>query len=70
MGSSVTLDGTSYWQPSLKDSHDYIIQSNTNLSIRLKKWLSVTSSLNYNRFARTNRENLLVNFGLVAETYF
>ncbi|MBX3257081.1 MAG: DUF481 domain-containing protein [Chitinophagaceae bacterium] len=66
----ISWDGTHFWQPSLERIDDYIIKSSTSVSIRLRKWLSITSALTYNKFSRTGRENLLVSFGLTAETYF
>lgn len=66
----VVLDGVHFWQPSLERFDDYIIRSNSALSIKLRKWLSLTTALIYNKLSRTNRENLLVNFGLSAEKYF
>lgn len=66
----IVLDGWHYWQPSLSGFDDYIIKSYNSLTLKLRKWLGVTTALNYNRLSRTNRENLLLNFGLTAETYF
>lgn len=66
----VILEGVHFWQPSLERFDDYIIRSNSSLSVKLRKWLSLTTALTYNKLSRTNRENLLVNFGLSAEKYF
>ena len=66
----IVLDGGHFWQPSLSGFDDYIIRSYNTLTLKLRKWLGITTSLNYNRLSRTNRENLLLNFGLTAETYF
>lgn len=66
----ITWDGMHFWQPSLVKFDDYIIRSTSNISVKLKKWLSLTSSLTYNKLSRTSRENLLVSFGIVAENYF
>lgn len=66
----ITWDGMHFWQPSLVKFDDYIIRSTSNISIKLKKWLSLTSSVTYNKLSRTNRENLLISFGLTAENYF
>lgn len=66
----VSWEGMHFWQPSILKFDDYIIRSTTSVSIKLRRWLSVTSALTYNRFSRTNRDNLLVSFGLTAETYF
>lgn len=66
----VTLDGSDFLQHSLADKKDYIIKSNTNIAIRLVKWLSFTTSLTYNKITKTERENLLLTFGLTVEKYF
>jgi len=66
----IVLDGSHFWQPSLSSINDYILRSNTTLSIKLRKWLSIGSTLTYNKISRTKRENLLFSFGLTAETYF
>lgn len=66
----LTLDNTDFLQHSLADKKDYIIKSNTTLSIKLKKWLSFTSALTYNKLSVTDRENLTCTFGLTLENYF
>ena len=66
----VVLEGNNFWQPSLSYKEDYIIKSSTTLSVRLQKWLSFSSSLIYNQFNLSGRENLLLNFGLTFEKYF
>ncbi|RYY61842.1 MAG: DUF481 domain-containing protein [Chitinophagaceae bacterium] len=66
----VSLEGSHFWQPSFSNSKDYIIRSTTGLSLKLKSWLSVTGAVTYNKYSRTDRENLLVNFGFVAENVF
>lgn len=66
----VVLDGTHYWQPSFLDGNDYIIKSNTTLTIKLRKWLGITAAVAYNRFNRTKKDNLLFNYGITMEKYF
>jgi hypothetical protein len=66
----VTIDGTDFLQHSLSDGSDYIIKSLTTVSVKLRKWLSFTSSVTYNKVNLTQRENLLINFGITAERYF
>lgn len=66
----ITLDGTHFLQNSLSSGDDYIIKSVSTLGIRLKKWLSLTSSLNFNKVNRTRRETLFMNYGLMFEQYF
>ncbi len=66
----VTIEGMHFWQPSFERFDDYIVRSNAAVSVKLRRWLSLTSALTYNYISRTERENLLINFGLVAESFF
>lgn len=66
----VVIDGSDYIQNSFSDKNDYIIRSNTNVSVKLNKWLSFTTALTYNRLNLTGTENLLFNYGLRLETWF
>jgi hypothetical protein len=66
----ITIDNTDFVQHSLEDKKDYILKSNTTVSLKLRKWLSFTVALTYNKLSITNRENLNCNFGLTAERYF
>jgi hypothetical protein len=64
------LDGLHFFQNSLSYKNDYIIKSNTTASLKLRKWLNLTTAVNYNKLSRTHRENLLITFGLTVEQYF
>ncbi len=66
----VTINGMGFYQNSLSNSKDYIIKSNVGLKIKLIKWVSIGTTLNYNRFNRTGRENLLFQYGLDIDAYF
>jgi hypothetical protein len=66
----IIIDGSDFLQNSLDRRSDYIIRTTTNLSFKLNKWLSLTSSLNYNRQNRTQSDNLLFTYGLTVEKYF
>jgi hypothetical protein len=66
----IEFNGTNLLQNAIKRDNDYIINSVNSLSFRLRKWLSLMASINYNRVARTDRENLLFTVGLSAEKYF
>jgi hypothetical protein len=66
----IVLDGTHYIQNALNYKRDFIIKTNANLSIRLRKWLSITASMTYNQVSRTQRENMLINYGITVEKYF
>ena len=66
----IVLDGVHFWQQSFSSWDDYILKSVSSLSVKLKKWLNVTSSLNYNKVNRTHSKNLLFTIGLSADYYF
>lgn len=66
----VVVDGNHFLQNSLSHGNDYNIKSNNSLSIMLKKWLSITAAMSYNKLNRTGRENLLFNYGFTIEKYF
>lgn len=66
----IILNGSNFFQNSLSNGDDYIIQSINSLSVKLRKWLSFTTAVTFNKVSRTNRENLLLTFGLTAEKYF
>lgn len=66
----IVIEGYDFLQHALSDRKDYIIKSNTSLSVKLKKWLSLTSAVTYNKLSATGRENLLVTYGISIERYF
>ncbi|MES2893235.1 MAG: DUF481 domain-containing protein [Bacteroidota bacterium] len=66
----VSFESTSFLQNALQKNDDYIFNSTNTLSIKIAKWISLTSMLKFNKVNRTNRENLLLTFGLTAEKYF
>jgi len=66
----VTLEGAHFWQQALSSWEDYIIKSNTTLSIKLKNWLSLTAALTYNKLNINKKENLLLSVGLTFDKHF
>lgn len=66
----IVLDGFHLLQNSFADKSDYIAKSVSTLTFKVRKWLGLTTSLGYNRNQRTDRENLLITFGLTADKYF
>lgn len=66
----LVVDGSHFIQPSLLSLKDYIIKSNTTLTLKLNEWLGINSSFTYNKINRTKRENLLFTFGLSVDKYF
>lgn len=67
---ALSFEGTSFWQPSIKHIDDYIVTCQLGLSLKLVKWLSLSTRLNYNRINRTGKENLLFTYGVLFERYF
>lgn len=67
IGEHLSFDGTGFIQPSLSNFSDNILRYSTTLSVKLRKWLSLTSSLTYNRITRTERENLVFTYGIVVK---
>ena len=70
LNSIIVLDGVHFWQQSLSSGKDYILKSSSSLSVKLKKWLNITSTLNYNKVNLTRSKNLLFMVGLSADYYF
>ncbi len=66
----VTFRSAGFYQPSLKGGSDYIINANAGINIKVWQWLSFSASVTYNNISRTNRENTLITYGLVAERFF
>jgi hypothetical protein len=67
---SWAFDGGGFLQNSLLDANDYIIRTHANLEFKLIWGFSLKTSLVYNKFNRTDRENLLFSYGLVYEKFF
>lgn len=65
-----SLEGTNFYQPSLISFNDFILKLNNKLSIKLNKWLSVNAAMTYNKISRTNRENLLLTYGVTVENFY
>jgi len=60
----LSIRTNNFWQPSLRDKHDYNITSKTDIAILLYKDIHFTTSLTYNKISRTEKENLLFNYGI------
>ncbi len=66
----IVLEGAHFVQNSLSRGDDYILKSTNSLSVKLRSWLLLTAALTYNKVNRTDRENLLINYGVTIEKYF
>jgi len=66
----ITIDGSHFLQNSFSKRGDYIVRSSTTVGLKLKKWISLTTALNYNRLNITGRENLNLTYGLSIDQYF
>ena len=64
------IEGTQFVQPSLLSLIDYILKSSNTLSVKLNKWLAINASVGYNKISRTDRENLLITYGLAIDKYY
>ena len=66
----VILDGFVLYQPSISTRNDVIFKTSTTLSIKVRKWLSLSSAFTYNEITLTDRRNLIVTYGVVMERFF
>lgn len=64
------IRGIGFYQPSLEYRNDYIINANASLNIKLWRWLNFSTTATYNKVSRTQRENFIFTYGLMAEYYF
>jgi len=62
--------GNGFLQNSLTDQNDYIVKSDMHLSLKLRKWLSLTAACTYNEMTYTKSETWLVTYGITIERYF
>ncbi|WP_460683605.1 DUF481 domain-containing protein [Niabella aquatica] len=70
MGDRFTFRTGNYFQPSLEYISDHIISSDTELTYQLWKGLSLHTRLLYNKISRTEKENLILTYGLGYQKYF
>ena len=66
----IVIDGSHFLQNSFDRKGDHIIRSATSVGLKLRKWISLTTALNYNRLNITDRENLNLTYGLSIDKYF
>lgn len=66
----LTVQGSNFYQPSLRNIGDYNIRLNNDLSFLLFSGLHLKAALTYNRINRTTSENLLFTYGVSFERYF
>jgi hypothetical protein len=66
----LTFDSNNFLQSSFSDQNDYIVRSTTTLGLKLRKWISLTTSLDYNKLNITASQNLNFTYGLTLDKYF
>ncbi len=66
----VSLTSTFFLQNSLADARDAIIREETELQLRVHKVLTLTGKLQYNLLTSTEKETLLLTWGLTYRNYF
>jgi hypothetical protein len=64
------LHGSNFVQPSLISFDDYILKFSNELSVKLNEWLTVNASADFNKISRTNRQNLIITYGIAVSKYF
>ncbi|UKT62590.1 DUF481 domain-containing protein [Pedobacter mucosus] len=66
----ITIDGNNFLQNSYARKGDYIIRSSTVLGLKIRKWISLTTALNFNKLNITRSENLNLTYGISLDKYF
>ncbi|MBS1688920.1 MAG: DUF481 domain-containing protein [Bacteroidetes bacterium] len=66
----IAFHGTAFYQNSFSLSTDYIVKADLGLDFKVYRWLHFTTAFIYNRFNRTQRENVLFTYGLSVVRYF
>lgn len=66
----IAFHGTAFYQNSFSLKTDYIIKADAGLEIKVYRWLHFTTEFIYNRFNRTQKENILFTYGLTAVRYW
>lgn len=66
-GERINFTSFTFFQHSFEYGNDFIIRSESNLNCRIKRWLTLTMKLTYNRISRTQKENLFATYGLTIE---
>ncbi len=66
----VTLDGTHFLQNSFSRGDDYIVKSTTTLGLKLRKWISLTTTYTYNKMNITHSDNSIFTYGVAIDKYF
>lgn len=64
------VDGSNFFQPSLAHSNDYILRLANNAGVKINPWLNLGVSFVFNKFTRTNTQNLLVTYGVTVMRKF
>ncbi|RYF25998.1 MAG: DUF481 domain-containing protein [Flavobacteriales bacterium] len=66
----IIFEGSNFIQSSFERKGDHIFRSANSLGIKLRKWISLNTTLNYNKLNITNRENLNLTYGITLDNYF
>lgn len=70
VGKIFTFDGSNFLQNSFTREGDYIIRTTNTFGVKLRQWISLTTSLSYNKLNVTRSENLILTYGLTFDKYF
>lgn len=64
------ISASGFWQPSFEDFNDYLLNGDLTISWRLYKWINLSAGAKYEKVTLTNRENVLLTYGIVLERFF
>lgn len=70
MNDRFKVNAAGFWQPSFKDFNDYLLNGDLSISWRLYKWINLSAGAKYEKVTLTNRENVLLTYGIVLERFF
>lgn len=70
IGDRLSFRTGNIFQPSLKYLNDHIFSTDSELTYRLWKGLSINTRFLYNRVTRTEKENMILTYGLDYRRYF
>ena len=66
----VVFEGGNFLQSSFEREGDHILRLSNSIGIKLRKWISLNTTLNYNKMNITDRENLNLTYGITLDKYF
>lgn len=66
----LTFETSDFIQNSFSNKSDYILRTTTTLGLKIRKWLSFTTTYTYNQMHITQADNLIFTYGVTIDKYF